>query len=266
MKILGLKKQKGVTLLFSMIIMTAIIAVAIGLSVLIINQYQFASNLDQVITAYYAAETGIEKHLETIKEGRDNSDLSTTLTTIQADDNVFLSSIPGTKWDTSESTDSEEFLLYTLKMNQRVNFDFQEVGSLEITWSDDCEAGISWLKLAYQAFDNNNQQVGDPEEILFPCEVSGGLCETPTKNFFNNQYNYLISIIPISCNISHLTVKGYKESDKGGGVVKITNRIYLKSIGTSGSSKVAVLSSVPWRLSPQEIFDFVLFSEKTIEK
>ncbi|MFH0951636.1 MAG: hypothetical protein V1838_00400, partial [Patescibacteria group bacterium] len=46
----------------------------------------------------------------------------------------------------------------------------------------------------------------------------------------------------------------------------IPNRAVIKSEGSSGDSNVTLTASIPWQLPANSIFDFVIFSEESIEK
>ena len=57
------KLQRGVTLYLGLIIMTIILAIALGLSAIFINQSKTIREMGNSVIAFYAADSGIEKVL-----------------------------------------------------------------------------------------------------------------------------------------------------------------------------------------------------------
>ena len=55
--------QKGVALYFSMIIMTIILALALGISTLIVGQFKMVGEMGYSVAAFYGADTGLEEGL-----------------------------------------------------------------------------------------------------------------------------------------------------------------------------------------------------------
>ncbi|MDZ7798031.1 MAG: hypothetical protein U5L76_00250 [Patescibacteria group bacterium] len=269
-----IKNNKGVTLLLSLIIMMNVVAIAIGLSMLIINLYQFSAHLDHAYVAYYAAESGMETQLLEIKNSRaDDLDLNSDVMPAITNDNNIVLAESGGRWDTSQSTASQDYLLDSLEQNKSTSFDVEGAHSIKLTWNDDCQ-GDSWLEYSFVPWQNDLPSTNPSDwkknssgqDFVFPCEENQNLCETSTKNLPNNLLNYTISITPLYCDVSNLKVKAYSRPDLGGDLLNLSNRIYLKSVGSYHDSQKALAASIPYRLPPQGIFNFVLFSEQTIEK
>src|SRR3989338_1859803 len=66
--------RRGIVMLMSLLVLSAITAVAVSMAVIIIKDVTAASNVDHAIQAYYAAESGIEKGLSLVKQGRYDQD------------------------------------------------------------------------------------------------------------------------------------------------------------------------------------------------
>ena len=58
-----LKNQEGVSILFAILIMTAILTIASGVSLIIIQQTRIASDIGYSVIALYAADHGVEEVL-----------------------------------------------------------------------------------------------------------------------------------------------------------------------------------------------------------
>ncbi|MFA5069881.1 MAG: hypothetical protein WC528_01230 [Patescibacteria group bacterium] len=278
------KNTKGVTLLLSMLIMTTVVAVAIGVSVLIINEYQFSSNVDHAITAFYAAESGLETKLATIKTDRDvaGQTLATTLGDMTGSGSLV--DIPN-NWSSGWQTTAEstaDYLLGHLKANEKVTidlFDLENFGSAgggvdraTINWRDDCSGnglanGNGWLKVSetsLTAGGGSDPATGatNPYENIYPCG-SAVSCNPIDYSHLSVNNNYRLAVTPIYCDAIFLKVNAY---DNANNAKKISNRILLKSRGTYSTSQIVLTANVPWQLPAAGIFDFVLFSELIIEK
>ena len=57
------KKQEGVSLLFIVLISAVILAIGLGINALLIKEIKMMSNIDYSVTAFYAADSGIEAAL-----------------------------------------------------------------------------------------------------------------------------------------------------------------------------------------------------------
>ncbi len=56
-------KDKGVSIIFAVIIMTVSLAIALGVNVIFIRQVKMMQELDNAVVAFYAADHGIENAL-----------------------------------------------------------------------------------------------------------------------------------------------------------------------------------------------------------
>lgn len=68
-KFLKLNNQEGIALLLTMLILAGILAITIGIANLMITEIRLSSLTGQSVTAYYAAESGIEKALYEDRKG-----------------------------------------------------------------------------------------------------------------------------------------------------------------------------------------------------
>jgi hypothetical protein len=61
--------QKGTSLLLTILIMTALLAIALGLARLSLGEIKLVRDIPDSLTAYYAAESGIEKAIYLDRKG-----------------------------------------------------------------------------------------------------------------------------------------------------------------------------------------------------
>lgn len=63
------KNESGVSLIFTVFILTGILAISLGIANLMLKEIKMSSNIGYSVTAYYAADTGIEKTLYNARKG-----------------------------------------------------------------------------------------------------------------------------------------------------------------------------------------------------
>jgi hypothetical protein len=60
---LDTNSQKGVSLYITFLIMTILLSIALNMSTLLVSEIKIMREMGKSVTAYYAAETGIEREL-----------------------------------------------------------------------------------------------------------------------------------------------------------------------------------------------------------
>jgi len=72
------KKQniKGASLFLAMLILAAVLAIAFGISSLLLREVKLSKDVVSSLRAYYAAEAGIERKLYEIRKNNDFSDIT----------------------------------------------------------------------------------------------------------------------------------------------------------------------------------------------
>lgn len=70
-KILSKKNERGISLFLTLVIMSILLSISLGINVIFWQQAQILKYLGNSVIAFYAADTGIERAL---KEGNDVSD------------------------------------------------------------------------------------------------------------------------------------------------------------------------------------------------
>lgn len=72
-----LVSKKGASLVLALLILSAILAIAFGVSSLILGEIKISKNIPKSLKAYYAAETGIERSLYDARKGAGAGDIGT---------------------------------------------------------------------------------------------------------------------------------------------------------------------------------------------
>lgn len=70
-----MNKQRGASLLLVLLILTAILAIAFGVTGLMLGEIKISREVPRSLRAYYAAEAGIERSLYDIRRGSGANDI-----------------------------------------------------------------------------------------------------------------------------------------------------------------------------------------------
>lgn len=63
--------QKGVSLYLALMVMTVLLAIALGVNTILVSQIKMIKGMENSVIAFYAADTGIEKILYDASQGID---------------------------------------------------------------------------------------------------------------------------------------------------------------------------------------------------
>lgn len=284
------KQPKGMVMLLALLVLSAITAVAVGMSAIVIKNLRASSNNDRSMLAYYAAETGIEAGLSRIKAARV---LGTEPLSDVISDLVAMEGGGGAgnaRWSLENSATNEDYTLTYLRMNETVVLDLYDPTAPGF--------GAGFESFFVEALDADPTK--DPawlEISYFPWQTDGGNAywlDTQVTKRLRSVYetqptmaagfgpldpnnNYRIRVKALYDNLKNVRIVGYNVDSPFGFDAgscdpitlcqkNIPNRILLRSTGSLGSNLVALSASVPWQVPTSALFDYVLFSEESIDK
>jgi len=185
-------ERKGQTLLLSLLILASVSAAGIGFATLIINLIQGAENIDNSISAFYGAESGMEQGLYLVKSyRRDGRALGETAGALRVLTKTNFST-PGLEVVTSKVGWTEENHTFFLAKNESEQIDlysdwYFDPFYLWISWdnnpceSDDpnypvpCSGGIEpccigsgseWVEISWTGWDNRLNSYENVEKVL----------------------------------------------------------------------------------------------------
>ncbi len=153
-------QQRGIVTLLSLVLMATISAIAVGASVILIQELQLSETFDQSLLAGYAAESGMENGLYTIKMNRNSETIGDTVTAINANASVLLADVTSARWTTTAKENLDFLTIPSLAPDQSVVLDFvdpdnstrgyrfgenPQARNVYLTWEDACN-GFSWLE------------------------------------------------------------------------------------------------------------------------
>lgn len=160
---------RGQTLLLSLLILAGVSAAGVGFATLIINQIKSAENIDNAITAFYAAQSGLERSLHTVKLGRqDNIELDNpsgdgVIQNIEALGTIELEEIDA-RVEIVEAVSEEESRKFFLEKDESAQIDLYDPDAPFGGSSDITHLWISWDNNPCSPTDDNNPCYGEGSE------------------------------------------------------------------------------------------------------
>ncbi|MFC1662803.1 hypothetical protein ACFL04_01390 [Patescibacteria group bacterium] len=278
-------QQKGAVLLISLIIMSSLTAVGLGMSIVIIKEFRSASVVDHGIEATYASEEGLEWALDQLGEGRDSgSDLSDIINNTIITGNRTYTDTNFASWDSSRSSVGDDILVQDIAADKAVELDlfdpassvdpFQPVGFGNIsTIRIQADTTDGWAEVSWVAWDGAALSENSRTVFVSSSNISSGKIINLNDQEFINKLGfdpvdikaYRIRIKARFSGLKNVEVTVF-DDDIPAKQVPIPNRAKIISTGTSSNSTIALTTSIPWRLPVSSIFDFVLFSDESITK
>ncbi|MBU0670543.1 hypothetical protein KKF29_00115, partial [Patescibacteria group bacterium] len=224
--------------------------------------------------AYYAAESGLEKSLYTLKINREQrAGLANTVNEILGFQNELLKN--NSKWSINSVTDSEDSVstplaqLNSMEVNYYNPDDYATsiiTGSsqLEVTWIEtsacaaptDVEITVNKWHAGYWPEDP------DKEDIVEKFLASGG----SYTRALDSGWFYQVRARPMDCDLDEITITAIDTTSSQPKVVPIYGELTITSIGESGRSKQALVAKTTWQVPIYSLYDFALFSECDIVK
>ena len=279
------KNQSGVVILYALLMIALITAIGIGVSVIIIRELRLTQNTHYATLAYYAADSGVERALYTVKVSRDEGDLSQTITKIRnynADQNGFVNNASYSDIQTSAE---EERIETNLEKDQITQFDLYDIqnptgpsniNSLKISWSDGTPSNGSspWLEISYIKWDPASPYIDTEVQSSYKLIYStADLVDGSLPVIFQDRTSaYRVRLKALYDTISNLVVTAYdcpdplSQSCTDNEKKNIPARVIVKSVGKMGEFEQAITALVPWNIPLFGLYDYVLYSEGQIEK
>lgn len=286
-----LSNKSGSVLLYSLLIISLITAIAIAVSVIVINELKLTSGAADATLAYYAAESGIERGLYTLKIMRNDgsSKLSDAVTEISSFPKGSEAAFENNADYSDEQTKSKtsEIINEEVKENQYIQADYYNV---EDPLSDSGVVSIvvksgpddpapnpdpdTWAEVSWTAWDSSGTlgTSTSAKKLIGPTDLQpdppADIGWPITLDVFSTQsvtpVGYRLRIKALFGDLSSLTVTPYDGSNDP--VTNLPSQIEIKSVGERGKFKQSLTATVPWKIPLFGLYDYVLFSEGDILK
>jgi hypothetical protein len=243
------KSEQGSVLLYTILALAVMINLIIIISNLVVIELRQSANIDQAISAFYIAESGVEKALyEYRKKG-----------TILPDGDCGLET--GITCDLTTTQETMTGLSLVLQPNDSMQLNFNQaasqIESIEINWFNNG----SWVEVSYVEW--------DPADLVWDFRsvnkflLSGG---SGIINDISSTKRYKIRIKASYDVVDAATVTFYTANNATGAPVPIPSSMTFTAQGEHGNSAQKVSASMPPEKSLLGLFDYVLFSEQAIIK
>ncbi|MDD5040080.1 MAG: hypothetical protein PHY34_02935 [Patescibacteria group bacterium] len=286
-----LNKQDGQVLLYALLVISFITAIAITISIIVVNELRLTTMATDATVAFYGAESGVERGLYTVRVTRESGTetVGTARDRIRSQNDTLDSSAT---YDNSGTDMASSFIEHeTVQENQYVQADYYNaidpladstVRSVEILNEGDNPA--SWAEVSWIAWDENGQ-IGPSENTriaigpsdLEPNPITGRGWIIPRLDVFStiSPVGYRMRVkafkaVPSSSetgDLSDLSVIPFDaENGQGNRVTDLPSEIAVNSVGQVSSFKQSITATVPWKVPLAGLYDYVLYSEGEIVK
>lgn len=297
-------RRKGITLILAIMIMSAVVAIGITLTSVLVFQVRINKVTREGHQGYYAAESGIElglNKLKTLKSG-------TLDAAVQAIKSAELPSGADPDYegyfcldgscavpmlDQSDAVGSEKLDTAVVQENQSIFVELYNVddslngGSTDFSSPTLCVyaesvdgANDEILEVSWVAWDES-LFVSRPQKIFvhYSAFSVSGTCGSypgfpvPLTQFYPAFIHG--SLAGLRIRITPVSLTSTTPSVTGNGDVQnlqvhtspvVSSQIQLKSVSDAAGQKQALVAFFPWSLPLSGLFDFVIFSEKTLIK
>lgn len=238
-------KKTGSALLLTILIMAAIFATAIAFASFIINSSQRTRLIADSYKAFYEAESGTEQALFMMRKNQDEPGSGTC--------------ISGCSWTVTRSPNISAAKLVS---DRGLQFDITNLASGDIGISiancqgKDAVNPASWIEITYIPYVNNRPDFVNTKKYLAVCPPSPGVAISPP--LFGSAAGYNVKIKALYDEISSLSVSGVG--------AEISSEVSIASNSRVGFASQNITVTLPRRSPAADLYDYVVFSEKTIHK
>ncbi len=266
-----INNKKGQVILVALLIMAVVLVVALAIGTLMLRELRMAGNIDRSITAYFAAESGLEEELW---KARKNPPMDA----IPYGEGL---AIEGARWDLTKSEAPEEEFVEKVLVRDKseqiyLKYDPSDPENINRFMFEMWSSPTAWLEykvISWPTYDSTGKIPLDPSEVITK-EGLWGTSDVPNICINLNEgtrpiyyYDHVFRFKPLYADVSY-TLKGYSDTSctpanevgiKGG-------KLEITSTGTYSATKRS-LSIVFYPKPPLHgIFDYVLFSDESIVK
>ncbi|MFA5135078.1 MAG: hypothetical protein WC505_04840 [Patescibacteria group bacterium] len=277
--------QHGIALLYSLLVISLFTAIAITISIIVINELKLTASSTDATVAYYAAESGIERGLHTVQLARADS----TKTLQDAVDEVGQLSAD-LDWSKASYTDEDSQKATSriehveVKEYEYIQADYYDVSSpldptdgvvvrtLMVVNGDGITNpdAASYAEVSWTAWNSNGllESSASARKVIGPSDLEEGWTldlQAPYSDTFI-PVGYRVRVKALLGDLSDVTLTPRKADGNELSDDELPSQLQIKSIGTYRNFKQSLTATVPWKVPLFGLYDYVLFSESTILK
>lgn len=270
------RQRPAAVLILALLLMGAIIGSAIALSTVIADSSRQTQGLNDFIAASLTADTGIERGLAVVKNGRQSADLVPTVAAItpgtaisgltvsgqqtSSDALAWSSLLPGesASFDVAR-TDTSNATQYTIRITgSKVNSSYTNGGGTQSTWSSRAELEVSWVGL-----DQNGEPLYSGRTTVTNAQLAAPTTAIAARNpidvnllsagfLYDANGQRLTSAIAVNATTGfRIKIKAIDNADISAGTFPISSEASRVNIETDMIKNIRVAStlSFPSRIS-----------------
>lgn len=256
--------ESGTILLLSLLILAIIISTAGILGTVVLEHSKMSKNIENATLAFYAAESGIEKGLYTIRRAGG--------TFLEAKTSASLAN--GAAW----STDNAE----TANLVADINTGISQNNVIQLNLYDldnplHPELGLGYIIDSLNLFEAGGSGVEWVEVSWVSWTASGAMNPAKTRLYNSSLLKadggvnitlgsgvvgHIVRIKALYGNVVDLTIKAFEAAAQK----NIPGEIAIKSIGEYGTAAQSLKTVFPQRSPVFGLYDFIIFSEESLVK
>jgi Tfp pilus assembly protein PilX len=247
--------ERGTILLFALMIMSSVIVTVSGMTAVILSALQQARAVDNAIVAYYAAESGVEDAVYTLR--RDGT-MPSTQTTAQPLTNTAT-------WTRAVTPSEPVVYAGTLPQDSFVEIAMYDpdqptnatnIASVEVSWSDSC-SGCTIVEASMVDWDSGAAIVWNPYPAVY--KFTGG---SATLSAAAGKL-YRLRLMARKAEIENVQVRAF---DSSHAALNVPGRVRIESTGSFGQVQQRLTVTMPRQVPLSGLYDFVVFSECSLVK
>lgn len=245
------KNQSGHVLIYTVLAVSAILSTILIVSNLMIGEIRQFRNYNEMVRAYYGAETGIEKALFYLRKEDILLDEDCDLPDVDCEVQVSEQGVEEIVMDLPENQSFQIDLYDPLDFNDTVDLE-----SMDLSWDGD-----GWIELSLVEWDAGAQVVWNDEAVQKFLYNQNALC-----NVFQQGKNYLVRLKALTGDVENLSVTIYTGENATGNEISFPQFVVVNSSGKNGNVKQKIQVELPRKAPLHGLFDYALFSEESIIK
>lgn len=276
-------QQRGIALLYSLLVISLFTAIAITISVIVINELKLTASSTDATVAYYAAESGIERGLHTVKLAR--ADSTKTLQDAIDEVTALSADLDGSNADyTDEDSEKETARFENVEVMEYeyIQADYYDVSSplipgaivttLDILNGDSVTNPdpTSYAEVSWTAWDEDGllESSKSARKVIGPTDLENGwtiALAAPYSGSFV-PVGYRIRVKALLGDLTDVTLTPRDINGDLLGDDDLPSQLKIKSIGTYRNFRQSLTATIPWKVPLYGLYDYVLFSESNILK
>ncbi len=272
------RAQSGIVLLLALLILASVLATSLTVGSIVLRELRITHTSDRAVSAYYAAESGLEQGLYWWRADQKKGDELL----VNSNSPKILSSNGASWWRVSQVTENQ--LLMSLKKDQSTQLDLfdianplnetSQVQSLVVSWdgnSVSCPgAGSEWLEVAWSGWKGGLLSNLNVERRYYSNSnvwVNGARQEF-VINLPITSVGYRVRLKALFADVCDLRVTAYKKLDGGteADIYPIPARLTINATGQLVNTRQSLSVTVPMYAPAADIFDFTIMSKCSILK